>query len=229
MPSSDEPRSRRPLVDGGAARGGAQQELPTGGGGGATGDTGDRRGTGAAARAGPQLPALAPRCRSRRTLPRHGPGTARRTTAPTCAPRCVRSSGIRAASVLPAAAVPVGSIPTGVPDGPGGARGLWLTPTSSGAAALLSCAGAVGCAVLGASATGRVLGAQPPPRSTAKGFCHTFLHKIYTTIYLVIKSDLQGPCPRVMEWCRLGGRRCRRLLGRGAGAVCLPHHACRAT
>lgn len=73
MPSSDEPRSRRPLVDGGAARGGAQQELPTRGGGGATGDTGDRRGTGAAARAGPQLPALAPRCRSRRTRPRHGP------------------------------------------------------------------------------------------------------------------------------------------------------------
>lgn len=121
------------------------------------------------------------------------------------------------------------SIPMGVPDGPGGAGGLRLTPTSSGAAALLSCAGAVGCAVLGASAMGRVLGAQPPPRSTAKGFCHTFLHKIYTTIYLVIKSDLQGPCPRVIEWCRLGGRRCRRLSGRGAGAVCLPHHACRAT
>lgn len=122
------------------------------------------------------------------------------------------------------------SVPTGVPAGPGGAGGLRVTPMSSGAAALLSCAGAIGCAVLGASATGRVLGAQPPPpRTTAKGFCHTFLHKIYTTIYLVIKSDLQGPCPRVIDWCRPGERRCRRLSGREVGAVCLLHHACRAT
>lgn len=51
---------RRSLVHGGAARGGAQQELPARGGGGAAGDNGDSGGTGAAARPGLGLPSLAP-------------------------------------------------------------------------------------------------------------------------------------------------------------------------
>lgn len=49
----------RSLVDGGATRGGAQQELPAGGGGGAAGDHGDGGDAGAAARPGPKLPSLA--------------------------------------------------------------------------------------------------------------------------------------------------------------------------
>lgn len=49
---------------------------------------------------------------------------------------------------------------------------------------------AVGHAMPGTSAAGSVRGAQPPPPTNANCFCHTFLHKIYTTIYLLIKTDL---------------------------------------
>lgn len=78
------------MVNGGATRGGAQQELPNGGCGCAIGDHGHGRGTGATTRADPQLPTLA------WTLP--GP----------TAPVCVCSSGICAASV-PAVLIPLGS------------------------------------------------------------------------------------------------------------------------
>lgn len=78
------------MVNGGATRGGAQQELPNGGCGCAIGDHGHGRGTGATTRADPQLPTLA------WTLP--GP----------TAPACVCSSGICAASV-PAVLIPLGS------------------------------------------------------------------------------------------------------------------------
>lgn len=181
MPISDEPQSRRPLVDGGAARGGAQQELPTGGGGGATGDTGDRRGTGAAARAGPQLPALAPRCRSRRTLPRHGPGTARRTTAPTCAPRCVRSSGIRAASVLPAAAVPVGVHPNG---GPGWCRGSPAHPDELQCRRFASLRWGRRLRRAGGLCRGQGAGSTAPPSQHGQGLLpHVFAQDLYDYLF----------------------------------------------
>lgn len=50
---------RRSVVDGGATRGGAEQELPARGGGGAPGDHGHSGAAGAAARPCPELPALA--------------------------------------------------------------------------------------------------------------------------------------------------------------------------
>lgn len=39
-----------------------------------------------------------------------------------------------------------------------------------------------------------------PLYTKANGFCHTFLHKIYTTIYLVIKTDLPPPSPPGFGW-----------------------------
>lgn len=42
---------------------------------------------------------------------------------------------------------------------------------------------------------GGVWGTRPPPPTKANGFCHMFLHKIYMTIYLVIKTDLTLPPP----------------------------------
>lgn len=67
---------------------------------------------------------------------------------------------------------------------------LRLTRVSSSAAASLCHTGAVGCTRLGTSAAGRVQGARPPPPTKANGFCYMFLHKIYTTIYLAIKTGL---------------------------------------
>lgn len=154
----------RSVVDGGAPRGGAEQELPAGRGGGAPGHRGHSGAAGAAARPRPELPALA---RQHRQLM----DSAR---APAAAPESrlgwmvlVCSSGIRAASVPPAAAVPAGVQPGW--GGPGPAPAVPVVSALTGELQrhrfALLCRGR-GCAVPGASAPARggEHGPRRPPR-----------------------------------------------------------------
>lgn len=113
---------RRSVVDGGATRGRAEQELPAGGGGGSPGGHGRSGAAGAAARPCPELPALA---RQRRQLmdsaraPGAVPGSRLSWMVLVCS-----SSGILAASVPPAAADPAGVQP--------GSGGFWPCPSGAG-------------------------------------------------------------------------------------------------
>lgn len=182
----------RSVVDGGAPRGGAEQELPAGRGGGAPGHRGHSGAAGAAARPRPELPALARQHRQLMDSAR-APGAAPESRLGWMVLVC--SSGIRAASVPPAAAVPAGVQP-----GWGGLalpqRCRWsrLSPASSSATASLCCAGAVAVPCREPRPRPGV-GSTAPAAHRGRWFCHRVLHKVYTTIYLGIKTDPPPPPP----------------------------------
>lgn len=208
----------RSVVDGGAARGGAEQERPARGGGGAPGDNGHSGAAGAAARPCPELPALTPRHRQLMDSAR-APGAAPESRLSWMVLVC--SSGIRTASVPPSGS----RCPAGVQPG----WGLWPCPGGLGSRCrrfALLCRGR-GCAVPGASARAGGGGRGPAARQ-GRWFCHRVLHKIYTTIYLVIKTDPPPPPPPGNEGLRVGEPGCRQGPGRGGGAACSLAGPCRA-
>ena len=172
-------RLRRSLVDGGAARGGAQQELPAGGGGGAAGDRGDSGGAGAAARPGLELPTLAWQLWE--------PTDSARAPAVAPVQPAELRTGLDGACLLlrdSCSRCPSGSrCPGGCPGGfwlcPGGVGGLRLAQTSSSAATSLCCAGpsAMPCREpLPRAACGERSPLRPPmPIVFATRFCTRFI------------------------------------------------------
>lgn len=163
----------RSLVDGGATRGRAQQELPARRGGGATGDHGGSRDTGAAVWPGPQLPTLA-WWHWELMDSAQAPGTA--------LAQLVESwTGLDGACLLLrdlCSSIPLA--PSGCPAWTGGPGLAWVVQD------IFSSPGELRCqrftvSWLGTSGIWAVSMASLP--TEAKGLCHTTLHKVYTTIY----------------------------------------------
>lgn len=110
---------------------------------------------------------------------------------------------------------------------PGGGSGRAPAVSAPGAAASLCCAGAVAVPCREPRPGPGVGGAAPAARQ-GRWFCHRVLHKIYTTIYLVIKTDPPPPPPPGNEGLRVGEPGCRQGPGRGGGAACSLAGPCRA-